>query len=232
MGSPRAGSRPPRTATIRPLQVVRWPGAVPWRDGTSVCRPLVSPPPRLACTAKESRKIHVGEPPSTLALTSKQRGCKTSACGCPRPQASGKPTQAARVRRRKKPSPFACKEWGLTQRVGGLSYPTRGQSSPMGLRASRAHGSWGGWRRSQGARRPVRPSAFAGVGPPLCRCWTRSGGWQRLATVRAAGWPMGRQCGAKRVGVPGSPVFGVQPIGRSDADEGSKSNRAQAHRAK
>ena len=82
----------------------------------------------------------------------------------------GKPTQAARKRRSNKPSPCACKKWGLTQRLGSLSYPTRGRSFPMGPRASRAHGSWGGWRRSQGARRPVRPSAFAGVGPPLCRC--------------------------------------------------------------
>ena len=61
--------------------------------------------------------------------------------------------------------------------------------------------------------------------PPKCVCGGRSAASpslndkQRLAllaTVCAAGWPMGRQCGAKRAGVRHAPVIGVQPIGRNE----------------
>ena len=145
-------------ATSRPLQTAWWPMAVPWRDGIRVCGPFVPSPPRLARTTEVSGK----EPWQGAAVLARPRFAAAwvqsrARVAAPARRPLVKPTQAARTRRSSKPSLSACKIGGLTQCVGGLAHTTRGRSSPMGGRTSRARGLCGEcWRRFQ--RRAAPPA--------------------------------------------------------------------------
>ena len=217
-----------QTATIRPLQVVRWPGAAPWRDGTSVCRPLVSPPSPLARTAEGSAQNHSGcSWPMACAL--QQPGCKIEFLWLPpAPGVANRKTSGTHETQQQAFSPCVQKRGPHTTRERPF-LPNAGAVFPDGSACVSCPRVVGGLAAVPGGAAPR---------PPQCVCWGRSAPLPLLDEERrlaAAG--DGACCGAAhgeamwretRRRERGSRVWSAADWAQRCRRGRNKSNRAQA----